>query len=237
MDLCDLEGDRSDLSGTSLAGLLKGTQESLSERMAVIQIGYDCTKWDQAVVMRGKWRLLDERKQGWKRVPKNMRDIKGLSLFNIEEDPAQSENVYDEYPEIAQAMKAHYNEWFSEARPLWEKERYATIGTDHENPLTLYANDWQGDYCDAPRNLLAATAKGYWDLIVDCDGTYEIELRRWPEESAKTLVDSYDGVSKEGAIPVAKVRLRIADLIRRLIRRTAIRLRVFRSTSKKVKPN
>ena len=59
--------------------------------------------------------------------------------------------------------------------------------------------------------MIAGEAKGYWDLIVDRDGTYDIELRRWPEESNKPLIDSFDDTSDKGAIPVAQARLRVGD--------------------------
>lgn len=68
-----------------------------------------------------------------------------------------------------------------------------------------------GDYCDNPQGLIAGKAKGYWDLIVDRDGTYEIELRRWPEESGKPLIDSFDETSNKGALPVAKARLQVGE--------------------------
>ncbi|VGO12430.1 Arylsulfatase [Pontiella desulfatans] len=205
MDLCDLEGDRSAFTGTSLASLLKGEQEKLPERMVVSQIGYTCQLWQQAVVMKDTWRLIKEMKNKKKKI------TGGMALYNIAEDPGQTQNVYTEYPEIAQSMEAYYEQWHAAARPLWEKKRYITIGTDHENPLKLYSNDWQGDYCDNPQGLIAGKAKGYWDLIVDRDGTYEIELRRWPEESGKPLIDSFDETSNKGALPVAKARLQVGE--------------------------
>lgn len=198
MDLCKLPGERVNLTGTSLAGLLKGTAETLPERMVVNQIGYSCKKWSQAVVMKDSWRMLKTKK--------------GPTLFNIADDPHQDNNVFKDYPEVAQTMAAHYDHWYKTARPLWEKDRPITIGTDFENPLTLYANDWHGDYCDNRRGLIAGKAKGSWDLIVDRDGMYEIELRRWPEESGKALTDSFDAQSTKGAIPVAQARLQIADV-------------------------
>ncbi|MBL7147087.1 MAG: hypothetical protein ISS76_22805, partial [Phycisphaerae bacterium] len=70
-------------------------------------------------------------------------------------------------------------------------------------------SDWQGSYCDNRGGLTKATGTGYWDLIVDRNGTYEIELRRWSEESGKTLVESFDGTSQRGARPVAKAQLLI----------------------------
>jgi arylsulfatase A-like enzyme len=199
MDLCALGGDRSAFNGTSLAGLLKGTTDAVPERMVVAQLGYTCDKWDQAVVMHDTWRLLKEKRK------------KGLALYNIADDPHQDKNVFDRFPDVAKSMSALYDQWYAQARPLFDRERYITIGSNKANPLTLYANDWQGDYCDNPRGLIAGKAKGYWDLIVDRDGAYDIELRRWPEESGKALNGSYDGKSVEGAIPVDQARLQVGD--------------------------
>jgi hypothetical protein len=146
--------------------------------------------------MRGKWRLLGKTK-----------------LFNIEKDPHQDKNVYKEHPEIAESMTAYYDKWYEEARKEFEKPRYITIGTKEANPIILYASDWQGDYCDNRGGLLNAKGKGYYELIVEQEGTYEIELRRWPKESGKTLTEAFDDKkrSKRTARPIAKAQLKVAD--------------------------
>ena len=57
--------------------------------------------------------------------------------------------------------------------------------------MTLYAQDWVGDYCDNPRGLSQSTSRGYWNVIVDQAGEYKIELRRWSKESGKRLTDGW----------------------------------------------
>ena len=196
MDLCGLRTDRAGLDGVSLAGLLTGKAEKLPERTCVMQIGFSCDKWNQAVVMKDKWRL-----------------IRGSQLYNIATDPHQDKNVFDQFPEVAAAMNAYYDQWFEKARPAFEKTRYITVGSETANPVILYASDWQGDYCDNRGGLIGARGKGTWDLIVEREGTYKVELRRWPRESGKALVEPFENRdwAKKSARPIAKAQLMVAD--------------------------
>jgi arylsulfatase A-like enzyme/sucrose-6-phosphate hydrolase SacC (GH32 family) len=199
MDLCGLQGDRSGQDGVSLAGLLTGKTEKLPERTCVTQIGFCCDKWDQAVVMKDKWRL-----------------IRGKELYNIATDPHQDRNVCARFPEVTAALNAHYDRWYAGARAEWEQTRYITVGSEAANPVILYASDWQGDYCDNRGGLIGARGKGYWDLVVERDGAYEVELRRWPKESGKALVEPFENRdwAKKSARPIAKAQLIVADFDR-----------------------
>ena len=98
-------------------------------------------------------------------------------------------------------------------RPLFDRERWITVGSEDADPMILYAQDWVGGYCDNPRNLAAATAQGYWNVDVDRAGVYEVELRRWPKESNKTLTEGWDGPQDKGpsARPIGAARLQAAD--------------------------
>jgi arylsulfatase len=196
MELCGLEGDPSVLDGTSLASLLEGTRQTLPDRMVVNQYKSSCQKWNSAVVMQGKWRL-----------------IGGNELYNIADDPHQDRNVYEQFPEIARGMNAHYDQWFAEARPEFEKPRHIIIGSREANPVILYASDWQGGYCDNTTNLKKADTVGYWDLMVDRAGTYELELRRWPKESGKTFTEGFEGPANKDstARPIVVANVQVAD--------------------------
>ena len=105
------------------------------------------------------------------------------------------------HPEIVQAMTKHYEKWHAEARKLFDQERWITIGDRQANPMMLYSQDWVGDYCDNPRGLFQSTARGYWNVIVDRAGVYEIELRRWPRELNQPI-NAFKGLGS-GA-PIAK---------------------------------
>ncbi len=196
-DLCGLDLSGASLDGNSLSGLLKGEQMELEDRMCVIQYLWreaDGEKWQNAAVMKDKWRM-----------------IGGEELYNIADDPGQEKNVIDSYPEVARKMSAHYDEWYEGIRPIFDQRESIIVGSDRENPVKIYSSDWVDVYCGNSRALKEANAISYWELEVARTGEYEIELRRWAEESGKALTDSYDATSGEGAIPVAKARLQVGD--------------------------
>lgn len=94
------------------------------------------------------------------------------------------------------------------------------MGSDEAPSLTLYSNDWQGDYCDNPPNLVAADARGYWDIEIADAGTYEFELRRWPESANLPLSSGVQGETIRahngftgyvGARPIHYARIQVAD--------------------------
>ena len=178
-ELCDLPKPSSDINGTSLAKRLQGKQTKLDDRKIVIQYSnreVSAIRWDHAIVLWDKWRLVGPDK-----------------LYNIANDPHQDNNVVKQYPDIADAMREHYEAWYAEARIRFDKPRYITVGSDMDRSLILYANDWQGGYCDNPPNLVAADTMGYWDIEVAEAGTYEFELRRWPEISKLPLSAGIQG--------------------------------------------
>ena len=206
-ELCQIDNPPPLGNGTSLAGLLKGSQSELPDRKLVIQYSFQetsGTKWNRAIVLWDKWRLLGPDQ-----------------LYDLTNDPHQDKNVFEENPEIVKAMQTHYEEWYEETTPLFAEVRNIHLGNQASNPIMLYSNDWVGGYCDNPPNLVAANKTGYWDVVVEQAGEYEIELRRWPEESRLSLTEGVPGESIKahetfsgenvGARPISAARLTIAD--------------------------
>ena len=101
--------------------------------------------------------------------------------------------------------------------------------------MILYANDWQGDSNDNPGTLALGAGKGKWDVAIESDGEYRVELSRWPFEADKTLSEGTRGrvaaasagepthkstqgpagavnsaKSSDGARPIAKAHLTVA---------------------------
>ncbi|PHQ37016.1 arylsulfatase [Rhodopirellula bahusiensis] len=167
--------------GSSLAGLLKGTSNELPDRKIVIQYGVSGAKWGSAVALWDKWRLVGP----------------GM-LYNIATDPHQDHNVADRHPEIAKAMEEHYDRWHAEAKLLHDIPRWIKVGTQQQNPMMLYAQDWVGDYCDSRSGLTKGTAVGYWNVDAAKAGIYELEFRRWPAESKLPLNVGYGLDFKQG---------------------------------------
>ncbi|MBF0196184.1 MAG: arylsulfatase [Planctomycetes bacterium] len=197
VELCGLKDKKNQHDGRSFAELLKGKKESLEERISVIQAFNNAKKWSHALVMKDKWRL--------------MRHKGGNELYDISLDPHQDQNVYDQFPEVVKELSSHYDLWYKGTAKAWHDPRYIIIGSEYQNPLNLYSNDWIGDYCDHAGNLGQAKAKGFWHIQVEREGEYEIELRRWPEESQKTLVEAWAPNKPKTARPIAKASLKVAD--------------------------
>jgi arylsulfatase A-like enzyme len=196
IDLCGLKTKDAEakFDGLSLSGLLKSADAKLPDRKLVVQYRTSGQKWNPALVMWNKWRLIGPDR-----------------LYNVAEDPHQDKNVAERHPKIAKAMSDHYDNWYVEAKPLFDKPRWITLGSAKANPMMLYAQDWVGDYCDNRGGLMRATATGHWNVVVEQDGVYQLELRRWPVEANLPLSSGIGKKKKKGARPIAAANLQIAN--------------------------
>lgn len=213
MDLCGLALPNSmSLDGMSLAPALRGEAPPPEERMLFInysrmpRLDYptpdspSILRREGAAVLWKRWRLL-ERKE----------------LYDLERDPAQTTNVIDQHPGIAQQMQAALDRWWQEVEPRANEVQYIIIGSDEENPMMLTACEWMDVFVDQQRQIRWAERRNsYWHLDVERAGTYDFELRRWPAESELTLREAcpatqfVDGQADEGvALPIAGARMMI----------------------------
>jgi len=205
------------IDGMSLAGLIKGTQDKLPDRKLVIQYSdFD----EPGVVLWKKWRL-----------------VHGDELYNLADDPGQTTNVIEKYPDVAAKLKSHYARWVEDMTPLQKQVNYISIGVYSEptamlcsaNWIGSYADSWQnlldseptamlcsanwiGSYADSWQNLLGKAVKnGYWDLQVEKSGTYKIALYGWPKQTGAAFGDKFTGFTHVSGRHVAKARLRIGE--------------------------
>jgi arylsulfatase A-like enzyme len=208
IDLCGLKPPaRARFDGTSLAGLLKGTTTSLPDRMLVVQYGEqpngEKLEKGRCAVMWNKWRLVHTKE-----------------LYDVATDPGQTTDVATKHPDVARKMRDHYEKWWQEAGTAVDNFEPVSVGADQENPVTLSSADWARVYCDNMNNLrLGVNRNGPWHLLVEQDGTYEIELRRWPKEADAAIAagvppfKGVDGGLPAGkALPIAKARLRLGGV-------------------------
>src|SRR5262249_32010930 len=203
VELCDLRAPKeAKFDGVSLAGLLKGTQEALPDRMCVVQYGQKPEKGD-CCVMWNKWRL-----------------VKGKELYDLKTDLGQMKNVADKNPDVLKKMTEVYDKWWAGVEKLVDDFSPISVGSDKQNPVCLTAAEWANEYCDNMNNLREGVKKnGPWHLLVEQDGEYEVALRRWPKEADAAMsagVPAFKGVDgglPEGkALPIAKGRLKVAGL-------------------------
>ncbi|HEX4146382.1 MAG TPA: arylsulfatase [Pirellulales bacterium] len=203
IDLCGLQAPKdARFDGTSLAGLLKGTTETLPDRKLVVQYGQTPAK-GTAAVLWNKWRLVHDKE-----------------LYDVASDPGQAKDVAAEHPDVVEQMRDHYNAWWAGVEPNLQDFSPLSIGAKQENPVRLSAVDWANVYCDNVFQVrTGANNSGAWHILVEQEGTYEVALRRWPVEADAAICapvpefKAVDGTLPAGvALPVVKARLKIGDL-------------------------
>ncbi|MHC4151082.1 MAG: arylsulfatase [Planctomycetota bacterium] len=193
LDLCGIEKP-TDLKfdGMSLAPLIEGKTDKLPDRKLIIQ--YNNLDRPGAVLWK-RWRL-----------------VHGDELYNLEDDPGQEKNVIEEYPDVAQELRAHYSRWIEEITPLQKQVNYISIGVDTEPVAMLCSANWIGSYADSWGNLLGRKVKnGYWDLQVEKSGQYEIALYGWPKQTGAAFEDEFTGFTNVSGRPVARAKLKLGE--------------------------
>jgi arylsulfatase len=206
LELCELPKPRgASFDGVSLARLLRGEQAQPPDRMLVVQFSrLDAPrprKGDAAVLWR-RWRLVQDKE-----------------LYNLDTDPAQTNNVIGRHPEIAAQMRAHYERWWASVEPRVNEHSAITIGSDAENPLQLSPADWEDSFLDQGEQIRRGLRRnGVWNIEVAQPGEYEIELRRWAREVDQPLSAALPPVQFEEAqfpagvaLPIAKARVHIGE--------------------------
>jgi arylsulfatase A-like enzyme len=208
VDLCALKKpDTAAFDGTSLAPLLTGKADALADRILVVQYaeqpGGQKLEKGRCSVMWNKWRLVHD-----------------AELFDLKSDPGQMTDIAAKNPDIVQKLQKHYEGWWRQVEKRINDFEPVSIGADQENPVTLSSADWNRVYCDNMGDLRSGrAANGPWSLLVEKDGDFEIELRRWPKEADAAIsagvpaFKAFVGGLPEGkALPIAKIRLKIAGL-------------------------
>lgn len=213
IDFCGLDApDAPPIDGISLATALRGEERVPPDRLLAVNYSrmprFDYPTPDsQSVIRREGTAVL------WQR----WRLLEATALYNLDNDPAQEENVIDQYPEIAQHMLKALDDWWVEVEPVANQPQQIIIGNDAENPMLLSACEWRDVFVDQQKQVRIGERKNsYWHLQVDQAGTYCFELRRWPRESQLHLTEACpatqvtDGYLEAGfALPIARARLLI----------------------------
>ena len=149
----------------------------------------------------------------------------GKELYQLDEDPQETTNLADQYPEKVKEYKVAYDKWWAEISPTFEEKPFFIIGHEAENPMTLYCHDWHTDEFTpwAQRHIRSGYVNnGFWRVKVAEAGTYNLKLRRWPQETGlalnaeapirPALEGTSMSASKKGkALNIKKVRLKIQN--------------------------
>lgn len=176
IELCDLKTPSKaqlKLSGKSLKGLIKGEQKNWPERVMVLHQqngGQQYTKWKNSVVATNKWRL-----------------INGKELFDITKDPSQKNNLAESNPDIVKWLTEEYEKNWIAINEGTSPYSRSVIGSGKIEKTWLTCDGWVPENIqpltwDQPHVNAGVENFGFWPIKVVKKGTYEIEVRRWPQE-------------------------------------------------------
>jgi arylsulfatase A-like enzyme len=195
IDLCGAKAPQdAGFDGASLAGLVRGTETNIPDRMMVVQYSRaKLTKYESCVIWN-QWRL-----------------VHGTELYDVHADRAQKHDLVAQHPDIAKKMKAYYEKWWTDLEPLSGKFVPTTIGSKAQPLTELTSSDWQDLYTDNAGHVAQAAGGprgGIWHIDIETKGEYEIILRRWPRELDLALTAGRND-KKSVALPVASAKIGI----------------------------
>jgi len=170
-------------------------------------------------VMTDRWRLVNDRE-----------------LYDMTNDPGQQRNIAQDHPDVVNQLHVAYQKYWADVSAKDQGWRGRPIlGTTNAPAVELCGEDWFTTRGSCPWNQGAvaggAGAFGRWPVRFAEDGTYRVEVRRWPREVAAPItgipagakiVDAWlDGGPVRGtlyrgaprALPVARMELKIADQV------------------------
>ncbi|MGK7393616.1 MAG: arylsulfatase [Candidatus Cyclobacteriaceae bacterium M3_2C_046] len=177
MDLCQLNRNSTlDFDGQSLLPLIRGKTEQWPDRVIITdtQRKEFLEKGKNSAVMTQQWRL-----------------IKGMELYDMENDPGQTRNVAQQHPEVVESLNQAYQEWWEKISVSADQYIRIVVGDSAANPADLTVHDvhTEAGYPAWNQEMvrLGQGANGFWALRVKKPGTYKISLHRWPREAGVSL--------------------------------------------------
>ena len=184
LELCgvDIPSGRG-FHGRSLASMLRGGDPPAdwAERVNFCDTQRTAypVKWHKSAVMKQKWRL-----------------INGSELYDLGSDPGQRHDIAADYPDTVAVLRRAYEAWWKLISEQFDRDEPIALGQD-STTAKLTTHDIRNEACDAVWNQCQVRAgqvtSGYWAVDVKEKGRYEIELRRWPEETGYALTTGING--------------------------------------------
>ena len=183
-DLCDIPvPDGYEPDGISLKPLLDGSKQPSKRGFHVIQFhggaggrALPSEPHAYSVVLTERWRLVNS---------------DGQSLYDIQADPAQRNDVSAQHPDVVEKLRAAYMPFWDKVSPRMTPVRI-DLGNPAENPTVLCSQDWYLPKGNPPWNFNAIKrlpkVTGPWMVEVKHAGCYRITLRQYPREADKPVV-------------------------------------------------
>ena len=170
--------------GESLRPLLEGRVDAhWADRVVVTDT--------QRVAYPLKWRLSCAMKDTWRLVNRT-------ELYNIAGDPGQERNVAATQPRLVAELQRAYEDWWSLCSRQMDDDVPLSIGAEAQERTVLRTHDLrnetdQGTVWNQGQVRQGEACLGWWEIMVEREGDYEFDLRRWPEEAGHGLCGGIEG--------------------------------------------
>ncbi len=172
LDICHIEPEPSlQLDGVSLYSHFTRTQgEQPLSRSIIIQShrGLIPRIYQNASIITEKYKLLGypDTFREWTLETSAEKPL--LELYDLGNDPGESKNLVDDYPEVVNRLRHEYEIWFEDMRQSRQfSPGVIIIDSDYENPVTLCR------YQDATYHL--GVPHG-WPVQINRAGKYEVTM-------------------------------------------------------------
>ena len=165
----------STFDGASIAPVLRSPDGEGPDRKIVVQYGGRIrpAKYSDSSVIWNNWRLVGEGE-----------------LYDISTDPGQQTDVADHNPEVLATMKAHYDSYWASIEDSIDPVEPLVVRASPEVFTDMTSNSWIEVDCDN-RTRTAETCGpprgGVWQVEVEAEGSYAIDLARWPFHMDRSL--------------------------------------------------
>ncbi len=182
LDICGFASEiPGGIDGSSMLPILGGDEDLFKERYLYWQWarGYP-ELYANMAIRQGDFKLVGH--------AESTATIDEFELYNLAEDPFETNNIIGEAEEKALALKKQLDAWhhqivFVEGNP---KTQGAVINPAHENPVVLNRNDAKG----TPEQWTRDGVYSYWDVEFEVEGYYDITFgfHHHPERPGRVVI-------------------------------------------------
>jgi arylsulfatase A-like enzyme len=183
--MCGIDPGEHTFDGRNLLPLILDEGVPWPDRVLVTdsqRVAYPI-KWRKSSTMTQRWRL-----------------INGQELYDVQKDPEQRQDVAAAHPDVVERLQAGYERWWDKVSQQFDGTIPIVLGGEIGEPVRLTTHDWRNDpvACAWNQSLIrqGMRCNGYWEVNVAEPGRYRFELRRWPREEDRGLIQGIPGPLK-----------------------------------------
>ncbi len=191
LDICKVKKPSSlNLDGISLLPLLTDRNVKWPDRTLYFQWAYEekPTKYRNCAARSQRYKLV----QPGFGVPVDMQKPyapDNFELYDIQNDPYESNNIAKENQKIVRKMCRDYEAWFDDvSNERGFNPAAIIVGSRHQNPVTLTRQEWFG-----PRAGWSDDSLGHWKINIKKAGQYNVLVRTSVLENINKVKLSING--------------------------------------------